>query len=526
VRRVSVTGSTGSGKTTFARELASILGAPCVELDALNWGPNWTMVDEALFREKVDAATSGEAWVVDGNYGGRGAQEIVWRRADTLVWLDPPLPVILARLWRRTVGRIRSGEELWGGNRESFRNTFLSRDSLFVWALKTYRRRRRLYPGLLEARACAPGRAPLHARGRRGALARGTTRPRGGAFIGVMTTLVAAHSTAIPRAAAFGVRFDWLALAASAWLLGGLYWDGWAHGYGLPDSFWTVWHAVFYSGYAAAAAVILGATASARPRAASWRAAIPAGYEATVAGVFVFGLGGAFDMAWHTAFGIELGGDALLSPSHLVLGLGIALIVIGPLLAAWRRGSSGGLVAQLPAVLSLTALLSLFTFFSLFAGPYSAVIGTGPKPSEATLVRSLLGMYLFSALVVGLALVALRRGTLPAGSLTVLLGLNGAVMILMRGHAPLEVQLTFMLVAIAAGAIGDVLLWRLRPTDSRPLQLHIFAFALPVVYFALYLGVVVLRVGSGWTVHELTGMVTLCGVVGLLLSFVAAPRGA
>jgi hypothetical protein len=87
--------------------------------------------------------------VVDGNYGGRGAQEIVWRRADTLVWLDPPLPVILARLWRRTVGRIRSGEELWGGNRESFRNTFLSRDSLFVWALKTYRRRRRLYPGLL-----------------------------------------------------------------------------------------------------------------------------------------------------------------------------------------------------------------------------------------------------------------------------------------------------------------------------------------------------------------------------------------
>jgi adenylate kinase family enzyme len=149
VRRVSVTGSTGSGKTTFARELASILGAPCVELDALNWGPNWTMVDEALFREKVDAATSGEAWVVDGNYGGRGAQEIVWRRADTLVWLDPPLPVILARLWQRTVGRIRSGEELWGGNRESFRNTFLSRDSLFVWALKTYRRRRRLYPGLL-----------------------------------------------------------------------------------------------------------------------------------------------------------------------------------------------------------------------------------------------------------------------------------------------------------------------------------------------------------------------------------------
>lgn len=340
-----------------------------------------------------------------------------------------------------------------------------------------------------------------------------------------MATLTAARSTAVVRATELGVRFDWLVLAASAWLLAGLYWDGWAHGYGLPDSFWTIWHAAFYSGYAASAAVILGAIARARPQAATWRAAIPAGYEAAVVGVFVFGVGGAFDMAWHTVFGIELSTDALLSPSHLVLGLGIALIVSGPLLAAWRRGDpSGGLAAQLPAVLSLTALLSVFTFFSLFAGPYSAVIGTGAKPSEATLVRSLLGMYLFSALVVGLALIALRRGTLPIGSLTALLGLNGVAMILMRGHAPLDVQITFAIVAIAAGAIGDVLLWRLRPSETRPLQLHVFAFALPVVYLAIYLAVVVLRIGSGWTVHELTGMVTLCGVVGLLVSFVAVPR--
>ncbi len=339
-----------------------------------------------------------------------------------------------------------------------------------------------------------------------------------------MATVTVARAAVLPRAGKLGVRFDWLVIAASAWLLGGLYWDGWAHGYGLPDSFWTIWHAAFYSGYAAAAAVIFGAIARARPQAATWRAAIPAGYGAAVAGVFVFGLGGAFDMAWHTVFGIELSTDALLSPSHLVLGLGIALIVSGPLLAAWRRGTLGGLAAQLPAVLSLTALLSVFTFFTLFVGPYSTVIGTGAKPSEATLVRSLLGMYLFSALVVGLALVALRRGTLPIGSLTVLLGSNGVAMILMRGHAALDVQVTFMLVAIAAGAIGDLLLWRLRPSDTRALQLHAFAFVLPVAYLAIYLAVVVLRVGSGWTVPELTGMVTLCGIVGLLVSFVAAPR--
>jgi hypothetical protein len=341
-----------------------------------------------------------------------------------------------------------------------------------------------------------------------------------------MATVTAARTGGLPRVQTLGVRFDSLVIAASVWLLGGLYWDGWAHGYGLPDSFWTIWHAAFYSGYVAAAAVMFGAIARRRPQAATWRAAIPAGYEAAVAGVVVFGLGGAFDMAWHTMFGIELSTDALLSPSHLVLGLGIALIVSGPLLAAWRRGASGGLAQQLPAVLSLTALLSVFTFFSLFAGPYSAVIGTGARPNETTLVRSLLGMYLFSALAVGIALVALRRGTLPVGSLTLLLGLNGVAMILMRGHAPLDVQLTFMLVAIVAGAIGDALLWLLRPSDARPLQLHAFAFALPVVYLAIYLSVVVARVGSGWTVHELTGMVALCGVVGLLVSFVAAPRRA
>jgi hypothetical protein len=225
---------------------------------------------------------------------------------------------------------------------------------------------------------------------------------------------------------------------------------------------------------------------------------------------------------WHTLFGIELSTDALLSPSHLGLVTGAALMVSGPFVAATRRAGTG-LRAQLPAVISLNFLFGTFTFFSLFAGPYSSVIGTGARPNDATLIRALLGMYLFSALLVGCALVALRRGTLPVGALTVLLGLNAVAMILMRGHAPLDVQVTFMLVAIVAGAVGDLLLWRLRPSETRRLQLHAFAFALPAAYLGIYLLVVVLRVGSGWTVHELTGMVTLCGIVGLLVSFVAAP---
>lgn len=314
--------------------------------------------------------------------------------------------------------------------------------------------------------------------------------------------------------------FEPLFVAATAWLLGGLYWDGWAHGYGLPDSFWTIWHAAFYAGFAAVAAVLFTAIARARPTSSSWRDAIPFGYELATLGVIVFAFGGVFDAAWHTAFGIETSTDALLSPSHLILGTGIALMVSGPLVAAWKRRATGDLTHLLPAVLSLTALFSVFTFFSLFAGPYASLIGQGPRPSGSTLEKTLLGMYLFSGLAVGLALVALRNRTLPLGALTVMLGLNGIAMILMRGHTPLNIQVTFAAVAIAAGAVGDLMLWRLRPSSERVRQVRAFAFLLPVAYFAIYLGVVVLFVGSGWTIHSLTGVVLLSGVIGLLLSFV------
>jgi len=126
---------------------------PFVELDALAWGPNWQLVPVDVFKGRVARAVEGDTWVIDGNYAGRGARDLVWPRADTVIWLDPPLTVILARLFARAVRRSRTGEELWPGtgNRETLRNQFLSRDSLFLWALKTHRRRRRELP-LIRAR--------------------------------------------------------------------------------------------------------------------------------------------------------------------------------------------------------------------------------------------------------------------------------------------------------------------------------------------------------------------------------------
>ncbi|MGQ0570974.1 MAG: adenylate kinase [Armatimonadota bacterium] len=130
-----------------AAAFSQYLGIPHVELDALNWSPNWIEAPIDTLRDGVTRAISGDAWVVDGNYSK--VRDIVWPRADTVVWLDYSLPVILWQLARRTFRRVVTREELWSGNRERLRTQF-SRDSLFLWALKTYGRRQQDYPLLVQ----------------------------------------------------------------------------------------------------------------------------------------------------------------------------------------------------------------------------------------------------------------------------------------------------------------------------------------------------------------------------------------
>lgn len=141
-------GTSGSGKTTFAKALARRLGSVAIELDALHWGADWTPVPREVLRARVAATVAGEAWVVDGNYGS--VRDITWSRADTLVWLDYPLALAVFRMLRRTLGRLRRQEELWGtGNREELGNVLFGRHSLLVWALTSHGRHRREYPQLL-----------------------------------------------------------------------------------------------------------------------------------------------------------------------------------------------------------------------------------------------------------------------------------------------------------------------------------------------------------------------------------------
>jgi adenylate kinase family enzyme len=148
-RRVNVVGDSSSGKTTFARTLAARMDVPHVELDALHWEPHWTEATPDVMRRRTADAIAGDGWVVDGNYSV--VRDLVWARAELVVWLDFPLRTVLWRFARRTRRRVRSREELWPGtgNREHYRHTLLGRDSLLWWILSNYHRRRRDYPSLL-----------------------------------------------------------------------------------------------------------------------------------------------------------------------------------------------------------------------------------------------------------------------------------------------------------------------------------------------------------------------------------------
>ena len=147
MKRVNVKGTSGSGKTTFARELARRLELPFVELDALHHGPDWyePSAEEfsATVRESIDDMPDG--WVIDGNYESK-LGELVLGQADTIVWLDLPFTLKLRRLLRRTIGRIRRDVELWSGNKESWRGAFWGRDSLLWWMVKTHFRHKRQWP--------------------------------------------------------------------------------------------------------------------------------------------------------------------------------------------------------------------------------------------------------------------------------------------------------------------------------------------------------------------------------------------
>jgi len=143
---ISVVGNSGSGKTTLAAGLAAALGLPHLELDSVFHQADWQPLDDEAFRRRVAAFTSEPRWVVDGNYSA--VRDIVWDRADTVVWLDPPRHRAMRRLIWRTLRRMATGAELWNGNRERWRYLFQREESIILYAWTSHHRTREKFARL------------------------------------------------------------------------------------------------------------------------------------------------------------------------------------------------------------------------------------------------------------------------------------------------------------------------------------------------------------------------------------------
>lgn len=134
VRRVSLVGVSGSGKTTLGRRLAASLGVPFIELDSIVHQAGWVDLPRDEFRQRVGVALTVDGWVADGN--DAAVQDLVWQRADTVVWLDLPRWLVMRRIVTRTVRRAVTRERLWNGNREPWGNLYRlnPEKSIIRWA--------------------------------------------------------------------------------------------------------------------------------------------------------------------------------------------------------------------------------------------------------------------------------------------------------------------------------------------------------------------------------------------------------
>lgn len=144
--RIHIMGDSCAGKSTLGKRLAKALGVPFVDMDALNWLPNWvalSAVDPGEFERRLQEATADKGWVVAGSYT-RFAQRVMWPRVETIIWLDLPRPLLVRRVIARSWRRYRTKELLWGTNYEQFWPQLMvwRKESLVWWIVTQYRRRR------------------------------------------------------------------------------------------------------------------------------------------------------------------------------------------------------------------------------------------------------------------------------------------------------------------------------------------------------------------------------------------------
>jgi hypothetical protein len=309
-------------------------------------------------------------------------------------------------------------------------------------------------------------------------------------------------------------------VACSTWLIVGLFLDGWAHNHQRPESFFTPWHAVLYSGFLATAAWMWSRYERHR--------GVPAGYGLGLVGVALFAVGGVGDMAWHLVFGVEVNLEALLSPTHLVLFLSGLLILSSPLRAAWSDTDADVAPAVgrfLPALLSTTLVTATVSFFLMEFSPFLTDAATA---DPYRLVRAGFGSYLareveiegFASILVatlvllGPTLLLLRRWRVPAGSFAILFATVAVLTSALHGFEMVET----VLAAAAGGVAADVLARQLQPSRSPQTVLRVVGFVVPLVMWLTYFAVLAVFYTVGWSVEFWAGITLMSALAGLALA--------
>ena len=144
--RINVVGTSGSGKSTFAKSIAKKFNAPYVQLDEIFWKPNWKESCDEEFFSKVEEVVSTDRWILDGNY--TRTIPIKWNRVQTVVYLDLPFHVVLYRIIKRSLLRGIRKEELWHGNRETVWKHLFTSDSMILWTIRNFQKNRKKYSEL------------------------------------------------------------------------------------------------------------------------------------------------------------------------------------------------------------------------------------------------------------------------------------------------------------------------------------------------------------------------------------------
>jgi hypothetical protein len=333
-------------------------------------------------------------------------------------------------------------------------------------------------------------------------------------------------------------REDLVTALVGAWLILALFSDGWAH-FNVPEleGFFTPWHGALYSAFAAATLWVaalglrrgVGLTEGLRQPMLAVRH-LPAGYPLAAVGVVVFGLGGVLDLLWHTAFGVEQGIDALLSPSHLTLFVGGMLLLTAPVRGAWTApDGAAGLRARSAELLSLSLSASLAAFFLLYASTFlrpgvdEAFVrlpenAPGHDAAEAAAVLTSTSYLVTTALLVIPLVLLAKRGAVPRGAVVLLVV---PVVWLSAALAEFE-QLAIAVAVTGAAVVADIVVSRLDALPFR-LRLPIVGAALPGLLWPAAMVAVAVTDALRYPVALWTGVLVLTVLTGALLGGVARP---